>query len=149
MKFFHTSIILHNKEEYSDVQIIRNYSIYQLKTKIFLVYKIKQMESKNQNAILINLGSTLRQLRMRKGFKSAEVFSFENELNRTAYWRWENGKNITMKNLLRLCDIHKISPKELFEIIENKYNRNFTNELLNEPESVILKSKYKRTKYSK
>ena len=33
--------------------------------------------------------------------------------------------------------IHKISPKELFEIIENKYNRNFTNELLNEPESVI------------
>jgi len=114
-----------------------------------LVYKIKQMESKNQNAILINLGSTLRQLRMRKGFKSAEVFSFENELNRTAYWRWENGKNITMKNLLRLCDIHKISPKELFEIIENKYNRNFTNELLNEPESVILKSKYKRTKYSK
>jgi len=149
LKFFHTSIILHNKEEYSDVQIIRNYSIYQLKTKIFLVYKIKQMESKNQNAILINLGSTLRQLRMRKGFKSAEVFSFENELNRTAYWRWENGKNITMKNLLRLCDIHKISPKELFEIIENKYNRNFTNELLNEPESVILKSKYKRTKYSK
>jgi len=149
LKFFHTSIILHNKEEYSDVQIIRNYSIYQLKTKIFLVYKIKQMESKNQNAILINLGSTLRQLRMRKGFKSAEVFSFENELNRTAYWRWENGKNITMKNLLRLCDIHKISPKELSEIIENKYNRNFTNELLNEPESVILKSKYKRTKYSK
>lgn len=62
-----------------------------------MVYKIKQMESKNQNAILINLGSTLRQLRMRKGFKSAEVFSFENELNRTAYWRWENGKNITMK----------------------------------------------------
>ena len=80
------------------------------------------MERKISNPILINLGSTLRQLRMRKGFKSAEVFSFENELNRTAYWRWENGQNITMKNLIRLCDIHKITPKELFEIIENRYS---------------------------
>lgn len=105
------------------------------------------MEPMKQNTVLINLGSTLRQLRMRKGFKSAEVFSYENELNRTAYWRWENGKNITMKNLLRLCDIHKISPKELFEIIENKYNPNFTNELLNEPESVLIKNKHKRTEY--
>lgn len=102
------------------------------------------MENKNQNLIMINLGSTLRQLRMRKGFKSAEVFSYENELNRTAYWRWENGQNITMKNLIRLCDIHKISPKELFEIIENKYNPKNRNELLNEPESVLIKNKYKK-----
>lgn len=105
------------------------------------------MERLNTNSILINLGSTLRQLRMRKGFKSAEVFSFENELNRTAYWRWENGQNITMKNLIRLCDIHKITPKELFEIIENRYSVEYRNELLNEPDSVLIKNKYKKTKY--
>lgn len=105
------------------------------------------MEPKKTNSILTNLGSTLRQLRMRKGFKSAEVFSFENDLNRTAYWRWENGQNITMKNLIRLCDIHKITPKELFEIIENKYSLEYRNELLNEPNSVLIKSKYKPSKY--
>ena len=86
-----------------------------------------------------NLGSTLRQLRMRKGFKSAEVFSFENDLNRTAYWRWENGQNITIKNLLKLCEIHKISPKELFEIIDNKYSVESKMSLINEPDSVLLK----------
>ena len=86
-----------------------------------------------------NLGSTLRQLRMRKGFKSAEVFSFENDLIRTAYWRWENGQNITIKNLLKLCEIHKISPKELFEIIDNKYSVESKMSLINEPDSVLLK----------
>ncbi|MBK8586086.1 MAG: helix-turn-helix domain-containing protein [Bacteroidetes bacterium] len=103
------------------------------------------MERKISNPILINLGSTLRQLRMRKGFKSAELFSFENELNRTAYWRWENGQNITMKNLIRLCDIHKITPRELFEIIENRYSMEHRNELLNEPGSVLIKNK--KSKY--
>ncbi len=105
------------------------------------------MERKNTSPILTNLGSTLRQLRMRKGFKSAELFSFENELNRTAYWRWENGQNITMKNLIRLCDIHKLTLKELFEIIENRYSIEHRNELLNEPDSVLIKNKYKKTKY--
>lgn len=97
------------------------------------------MKSTKTSHIMNNLGSTLRQLRMRKGFKSAEVFSFENDLNRTAYWRWENGQNITIKNLLKLCEIHKISPKELFEIIDNKYSIESKMSLINEPDSVLLK----------
>ena len=97
------------------------------------------MKSTKTNHIMNNLGSTLRQLRMRKGFKSAEVFSFENDLNRTANWRWENGQNITIKNLLKLCEIHKISPKELFEIIDNKYSIESKMSLINEPDSVLLK----------
>ena len=98
------------------------------------------MKTKNiKNEMLFNLGSTLRVLRMKKGFKSAEVFSYENDLNRTAYWRWENGENITMKNFFKLCDIHDISPKELFEILENK--KEFVNNslFLNEPGSVLFK----------
>jgi transcriptional regulator with XRE-family HTH domain len=99
------------------------------------------MKNKNtKNELLFSLGSTLRQLRMRKGFKSAEVFSYENDLNRTAYWRWENGENITIKNLLKLCNIHNITPKELFELIENKDHKNT---YLNEPGSVIYKKNQK------
>lgn len=97
------------------------------------------MKNTKTGHIMNNLGSTLRQLRMRKGFKSAEVFSFENDLNRTAYWRWENGQNITIKNLLKLCEIHKISPKELFEIIDNKYSIESKLSLINEPDSVLIK----------
>jgi transcriptional regulator with XRE-family HTH domain len=98
----------------------------------------------DKNEILYSLGSTLRQLRMGKGFKSAEIFSYENDLNRTAYWRWENGENITMKNFLKLCEIHNISPKEVFEIVELKKNSNQKQLMFNEPGSVIFKKKHSK-----
>ncbi len=103
-----------------------------------LVSKINFMKENIKNEMLNNLGSTFRQLRMSRGFKSAEIFSYENDLNRTAYWRWENGKNITMKNFLKLCDIHNITPKEVFEILENKQLKS---NMLNEPGSVLFKKK--------
>ena len=61
------------------------------------------MSTKNhpKDEMLINLGIIIRRLRLTKGFKSAELFSYENNLNRTAYWRWENGQNITMKNFFK------------------------------------------------
>jgi hypothetical protein len=94
------------------------------------------MKKIEKNTMLYDLGSTFRQLRMHKGFKSAEIFSYENDLNRTAYWRWENGENMTMKNFLKLCNIHQISPKDLFELLENKDLRST---LMNEPTSVLYK----------
>lgn len=69
---------------------------------------------------MINLGVTFRILRLQKGYRSAEQFSYEHDLNRTAYWRWENGENITMKNLLRLCEIHRLYPTALFELVERR-----------------------------
>lgn len=99
-------------------------------------FKNRKMKKENKNELLFNLGSTFRQLRMRKGFKSAEIFSYENDLNRTAYWRWENGENMTMKNFFKLCNIHNLSPKELFEILENK---EIKSNYLNEPGSVLFK----------
>lgn len=73
-----------------------------------------------KDEMLIDLGIVIRRLRLKKGFKSAELFSYENNLNRTAYWRWENGQNITMKNFFKICSIHDLSPKELFEQMEYK-----------------------------
>lgn len=69
--------------------------------------------------MLINIGVVFRKLRISKGYRSAEMFSYEHDLNRTAYWRWENGQNITMKNFIKICDIHEIPPRMIFEMIEN------------------------------
>jgi hypothetical protein len=99
------------------------------------------MKKNRKDETLSQLGSTFRQLRMRKGFKSAEIFSYENDLNRTAYWRWENGENITMKNFLKLCHIHKMSPLELFHMLENKDVKAQREILMNEPGSVLFKKK--------
>ena len=109
------------------------------------------MKSRTTSLELSKLGSILRQLRMHKGYKSAEVFSYEHDLNRTAYWRWENGENITMKNFLRLCQIHQISPRDLFELIDEGSNSEIKQKLLNDPSSVLYKKRVKktdRTKYS-
>lgn len=99
---------------------------------------------RKKHEMLYTIGSTFRQLRMRKGFTSAEIFSYEHDLNRTAYWRWENGENITMKNFLKLCDIHKLSPKEIFELIDYKGSPTKIKTILNEPESVLFKNPKKR-----
>lgn len=95
-------------------------------------------KSKRKEENLINLGVILRQLRQRKGYRSAEQFSYEHELNRTAYWRWENGENMTMKSFFRICEIHKISPKDVFHIYEEKFDTPFNepgSSLVNEPGS--------------
>jgi hypothetical protein len=43
-----------------------------------------------------------------------------------------------MKNFLKLCDIHRLSPKEVFDMAESKSDRQV---LLNEPGSVLFKKK--------
>jgi hypothetical protein len=93
---------------------------------IFHQKTMKKPQKKSEN--MINLGVTLRVLRLRMGYRSAEHFSYEFDLNRTAYWRWENGENITMKNFLRLCEIHNISPKTLFELVERRGGFNINNQ---------------------
>ncbi len=77
--------------------------------------------SKKKDESLINIGVIFRKLRIVNGYRSAEQFSYENELNRTAYWRWENGENMTLRSFLRLCKIHGVSPSELFIMVEEKF----------------------------
>jgi len=69
---------------------------------------------------LRQVGIILRELRYKKGYSSAEGFSYDFELNRTNYWRWENGQNITLKNICRICEIHQISLTCFFELVEKK-----------------------------
>ena len=58
---------------------------------------------------LKSIGRHLREIRKEKGYSSAEIFAYENSLNRVSYWRIENGQNFTMKMLLKILDIHGLS----------------------------------------
>ena len=67
------------------------------------------------NLVLINIGKKLMQLRIKSGHKSYESFALENNLSRMQYWRIEKGKtNLTIKSLIRILDIHKITIEEFF-----------------------------------
>ena len=69
---------------------------------------------------LKSIGRHLREIRKEKGYSSAEIFAYENSLNRVSYWRIENGQNFTMKMLLKILDIHGMSLEEFFSSIASK-----------------------------
>lgn len=64
------------------------------------------------------IADKIKKLRKERGYKSAEIFAYDNNLNRVSYWRVENGFNITLKTLFRILDIHGISLATFFEDIE-------------------------------
>ena len=60
----------------------------------------------------------LKELRIGKGYSSHENFAWDNNLNRVQYWRIEKGSNITLKTLLSILDIHKITLSEFFNKLD-------------------------------
>jgi transcriptional regulator with XRE-family HTH domain len=67
---------------------------------------------------LILIAEKIKQLRKSSNYTSYEDFALENDLDRKQYWRVENGSNITIKTLVKILDIHKISLKTFFNSIE-------------------------------
>lgn len=60
------------------------------------------------------IANKIRQLRVNAGYTSHENFAWDNNLSRVQYWRIETGANITMKTLLKILDIHKMTLSEFF-----------------------------------
>jgi len=69
---------------------------------------------------IIKIGERLKELRIKAGYPSYEHFAWDNKLSRRGYWALEKGTNFTIKTLLKVLDIHKMSLKEFFSSVENK-----------------------------
>lgn len=70
---------------------------------------------KNIEFKINQISNKLKEIRLSKGYTSYETFAFVNELNRVQYWRIESGKNITLKTLIKVLDIHKMSLEDFFK----------------------------------
>ena len=73
---------------------------------------------KEEDARILKIANKIKELRFQKGYTSHEYFAWDNNLSRPQYWRIEKGTNITMKTLLTILDIHKISLSEFFRDME-------------------------------
>lgn len=61
------------------------------------------------------IGEKIMKLRKQKGYSSHEDFAHDFELTRVQYWRIEKGRtNLTLKTLVRILSIHKITVEEFF-----------------------------------
>ena len=75
-------------------------------------------EEEALSSLLKRIGLKLAELRRQKGYTSHEDFAFDHDLPRVQYWRIEKGKtNITMKSLMRLLAIHKVTAEEFFQAL--------------------------------
>lgn len=75
-------------------------------------------QSEQEVLRIAQIGAHIKDLRIQKGYTSAEIFAYEHELNRISYWRMEKGCNITMASLFRILDIHQITLSEFFKDID-------------------------------
>ena len=67
------------------------------------------------SSLLKRIGRKLTELRKQKGYTSHEDFAFDHEIPRVQYWRIEKGQtNLTMRSLIRLLAIHKMTVEEFF-----------------------------------
>jgi len=68
--------------------------------------------------LLKRVGVKLTELRKQKGYTSHEDFAFDNDIPRVQYWRIEKGTtNLTLKSLIRLLAIHKMTVEEFFSAL--------------------------------
>ena len=61
-----------------------------------------------------NIGKELKKLRVNAGYKSYEVFAWDNKISHIQYWKMEKGTNCTLKSLKRVLDIHDVRMDTFF-----------------------------------
>ncbi len=74
----------------------------------------KNIENEQLDPRLAKIAAKLKELRINAGYTSHESFAWDHEINRIQYWRIEKGSNITLKTLLTVLDIHKVSLTDFF-----------------------------------
>lgn len=67
---------------------------------------------------MLNIGTVMRKLRIQRGYKCAEYFAYEYQLNRSAYYGWESGKNISVKKLILVCEALGVTLAEFFALVK-------------------------------
>ena len=77
--------------------------------------KTSKLPQKSADYVIGQIAAKIKVLRMKAGYKSSETFAFDNDLPRVQYWRMEKGTNFTIKGLLRILAIHKITVEEFFK----------------------------------
>ncbi|HEY9487671.1 MAG TPA: helix-turn-helix transcriptional regulator [Chryseosolibacter sp.] len=71
--------------------------------------------------ILVTVGASLAELRIKKGYPTIKAFAERYDLPEIQYWRIEKGKaNTTLKSLSRILHIHRVTLYEFFCMIEVK-----------------------------
>lgn len=80
--------------------------------------KKKQTKTKTVSNDVLQVAQRIKELRLRKGYSSYEVFAYENGINRSQYGKYEKGENMRIDSLLKVIRALGVTPSEFFEGID-------------------------------
>ncbi|MDO7600088.1 MAG: hypothetical protein MUQ85_08165 [Flavobacteriaceae bacterium] len=69
---------------------------------------MRSNEPDDFDSLKISVGAELKKMRISAGYRSYEVFAWDNKISRIQYWKMEKGTNCTLKSLKKVLDVHKI-----------------------------------------
>lgn len=75
---------------------------------------MNQKQINEFEALKIKVGRELKRLRIQSGYRSYEVFAWDNKISSIQYWKMEKGTNFTLKSLLLVLDIHNLKVDQFF-----------------------------------
>lgn len=78
----------------------------------------KKAVKKTVDPRILKIAEKIKAMRKAKGYKSYDVFAWDNEISRISYWRMETGVNFRIETLLKVLDVHKITMEEFFKGIK-------------------------------
>ena len=87
---------------------------------VLLIIRVKDLvqsmkSQKYYSKLLGEIGGRLAQLREQNGYDTLKEFVQKHDLPEVQYWRMEKGKaNITLKSLVRILSIHRVSLQDFF-----------------------------------
>jgi len=74
--------------------------------------------STEDKAVLKKVGERLKYFRKKAGYTNYDAFAYENNIHRSQYGQYENGKNLTIPTLSRLLKALGVTFEEFFKDFE-------------------------------
>lgn len=82
---------------------------------------MKTKKKKSFQSLLEQIGESLGELRIKKGYTSLKEFAEDHNLPMIQYWRIEKGKaNVTLKSLVKLLAIHRLTLQDFFCYLQER-----------------------------
>lgn len=75
----------------------------------------KETKKKPLSPEVLKIAERIKELRIKKGYSSYEVFAYENGINRSQYGKYEKGENMRIESLLKVIQALGVTPSEFFE----------------------------------
>lgn len=77
--------------------------------------KKKEVQKKTTNKDVKKIAERIKELRIKKGYQSYEVFAFEHGINRSQYGKYEQGENMRIESLLKVIKALGVTPEDFFK----------------------------------